>query len=163
MVNHPKKELEIRLKTLEERQTKEWNIHRAGIITKIRYALKKDIELEQCPKASTIEYEEACKLGTETKNPREQAFIRHIEKDGWTYTKRGWPDFMIFKNGGIACVEVKMHEYDYLRLNQQIVMEALASYGIPCYEWRPNKGFKQVQHFSPPSYPPGMNFVYSGA
>jgi len=138
-------ELETRLKILEERQIREQNVQRAGLITKIRYALKKDIQLDQCPKPKAIEWEEACALGSETKNPREQAFILYIEEAGYKFTKRGWPDFMIFKDGGIACVEVKMHERDYLRNNQRIVMEALASYGIPCYEWRPNEGFKQVQ------------------
>ncbi len=42
-----------------------------------------------------------------TKNRREQIIADKYEADGWTIHHKGWPDFLIERNGEIQLVEVK--------------------------------------------------------
>lgn len=55
-----------------------------------------------------------------------------LEAQGWTVTKRGWPDFFCFKEDGqILLVEVKPRKYHQLKRTQRLVFNALECRGIP--------------------------------
>lgn len=74
----------------------------------------------------------------------EQDFAASLKAAGWTVTKRGWPDFICFKNGKMVMVEVKTLATVGLDWEQKRVLCALASCGIPCYLWSPQGGFQRV-------------------
>lgn len=73
----------------------------------------------------------------------EAQFAELAKAAGWTVSKRGWPDFIMWKEGKLACVEVKL-DLQPLRENQSNVLRALAGYGVPCFTWRPKEGFTKV-------------------
>ena len=80
-------------------------------------------------------------------NTSERALMRFMRKQGWTCSKKGWPDFFCVhtKNSHqIALVEVKPHRGRRLRTHQKAVMLALAAFGVPCYRWSPESGFEQI-------------------
>ena len=71
-------------------------------------------------------------------NGPEDAFCKLAESNGWAATKRGWPDFLCFKDGQLICVEVKPRLADGSRLKllkptQVQVMNALTDAGIKCF------------------------------
>ena len=72
------------------------------------------------------------------KNEAEGQLYDELTNRGWTVSKRGWPDFMCYKDDQVICVEVKRKEYHNLRKDQFRVMRVLASYGIPCFIWSPD-------------------------
>ena len=80
------------------------------------------------------------------RNAAEGAFFLAAKERGWTITKRGWPDFFCFNTdeGKLAVVEVKRNAEATLRREQQMVMRALARYGVPCFFWSPDGGFKRI-------------------
>lgn len=129
-----------KLNDLIQRQRKHgWNIDRQRIITKLQRAVYGTIDnVVFIPKTPAGQF--AARHGG---NEREKEFIRQASNAGWTLSKRGWPDFFMWKDGKIACVEVKP-DLGCLRANQKAILSALASYGIPCFTWRPTEGFKRV-------------------
>lgn len=70
-------------------------------------------------------------------NTNENQLVRKAEQNGWTATKRGWPDFLLYKDGEYICVEVKHRQkngaMDRLKTQQIITMQLLTDHGIKCY------------------------------
>jgi len=79
----------------------------------------------------------------ERKNKAEAAFEQRMQSQGWTVTKRGWPDFICYKNGEVCLVEVKGHGRR-LKANQRQVMHLLMSYGVPCYHYDERMGLRTI-------------------
>ena len=80
------------------------------------------------------------------KNKAEGEFWDFAKNNGYEVSKRGWPDFFVVdtKTGKIACVEVKPRKGNFLKESQSVVMNALAEYGVPCYLWNPETGFRRI-------------------
>lgn len=76
-------------------------------------------------------------------NPTEAEAWDLLEQLGFTVTKRGWPDFMAYKDGKLIVVEVKRSDVA-LKRTQQILMQHLKRYGVPCYRYDPVNGLKKV-------------------
>lgn len=77
-------------------------------------------------------------------NKAERLFFNMMKKDGWDVTRKGWPDYICFKDGELAIVEIKPKSTHRLKGRQQQVMEILSTYGIRCYRWSPNSGFIRI-------------------
>lgn len=60
--------------------------------------------------------------------------------DGWTLTKRGWPDYFAFRDGEIVAVEVKKGITQNLKREQHKVIQALTAHGMKCYVFTPSTG-----------------------
>lgn len=131
--------IDEKIAELEKRQTLDFNPDRQWNLHKLR--LSRDGKLDNI---ATIRKSRAGKLAV---NPGtsgcEALFAERAREAGWLISKRGWPDFLMWKDGKIACVEVKK-DLQSLRANQKAILEALASYGVPCFTWRPLEGFKRV-------------------
>ena len=78
------------------------------------------------------------------KNKAEAMCFEQMQRDGWTLTKRGWPDFFCVRDGEFCCVEVKPHEWSALKNNQMEIMKHLASCGVKCYKWTPESGLQEI-------------------
>ena len=76
-------------------------------------------------------------------NPTEEIFRREAHKNGWTVSKRGWPDFIITKNGETAFVEVKTDNRK-LKKSQRFILELLAKHGLECYLFKPSTGLIRI-------------------
>lgn len=87
----------------------------------------------------------ACAGAERAPNVAETAFRSCAARHGWETLKRGWPDFLLFRDGSIAAVEVKPHGTEPPKDEQLAVMEALAAYGVPCYLWSPSDGFRRIE------------------
>lgn len=83
--------------------------------------------------------------GRKPKNAAERACFETMEKDGWTVTKRGWPDFFCVRGDEFCAVEVKPHKNSLLKANQLAVMGMMSAKGIPCFMWSPDGGFEEVK------------------
>lgn len=77
-------------------------------------------------------------------NEPETALIDSLESDGWTVTKRGWPDFIAIRNGKVVIVEVKPNARHKARREQQFVMQLLADAGLNVALWSPDAGYRRV-------------------
>ena len=64
---------------------------------------------------------------------------------GWQVARRGWPDFICWKDNQAVCVEVKNSKDDKLSEAQATVMELLANLGVKCYRWDPDNGFARIR------------------
>lgn len=82
-------------------------------------------------------------------NKAEAMCFEELQREGWTATKRGWPDFFCVRGGEICAVEVKPHKDSKLKRNQIAVMGLLADRGIPCFMWSPDGGFEEVKGIRP--------------
>jgi VRR-NUC domain len=131
-------ELTRRLQRLEKKQVKSWNKDRAWQVKRLQDAVAGRLN-----DRGFIGKNGAGKLAVNTDSPTERIFTEHARSAGWEISKRGWPDFIMWKDGEIACVEVKK-DLDRLRDNQLSVLEALASHGVPCFTWRPIEGFVRI-------------------
>lgn len=60
-----------------------------------------------------------------TLNPSEIHVAQYLEAHGYTVVKRGWPDFLAWKNGTIRFIEVKPNKRHSLRGSQRLVADAL--------------------------------------
>ena len=78
------------------------------------------------------------------RNLAENACAAYLLSKGWSYTKRGWPDFFVWKDGKIAVVEVKPRQSHPLRRGQLRIMRALTAAGIDCYRYSPDAGFSRL-------------------
>jgi hypothetical protein len=59
----------------------------------------------------------------------EEAFMRGMERRGWTVLKRGWPDFLCIRGDRIVAVEVKTDDIG-LTEKQIAVQDALKRVGL---------------------------------
>jgi hypothetical protein len=71
-------------------------------------------------------------------NEPEHKLARLAERNGWTPTKRGWPDFLCFgPDGEVIAVEVKPRDaagqLKRLKVDQANAMDWLQAHGIRCY------------------------------
>jgi hypothetical protein len=83
-------------------------------------------------------------------NATEQAFQEHMRAEGWLLTKRGWPDFLAYQDGGFIAVEVKPdNERHHVKTEQRMVLSWLAAHGIGAYVWTPSGGFEEVEPMEP--------------
>jgi hypothetical protein len=129
-MNNSKRTVEDRLKVLTLRQNNRWEKSRNILIGKLECQLN------------------AASRGFNTRsgpNKSEAEFFEKAKEAGWVVSKRGWPDFFMWNNGKIACVEVKRNHIDHLKESQIAIMSALASYGVPCFTWRPDTGFERFK------------------
>lgn len=79
------------------------------------------------------------------KNKAEREFYDFAHGEGWEVTKRGWPDFFCWaEGGGIMLVEVKPSEIIELKTHQALVMSRLIEYGVPCFRWSPDSGLERL-------------------
>ena len=85
----------------------------------------------------------------ELKNAAESQFEQKMIADGWEVTKRGWPDFICFRDGEIMCVEVKPARLHPLKTEQLRMLQLLSAAGIRCFKWSPPGVFDQVEPTSP--------------
>lgn len=94
------------------------------------------------------------KIWDKERRPRnnwaEGKFYDWAKSCGFAITRRGWPDFIITRGGDdTMLVEVKPPGYK-LKQCQSEIMKYLASFGVPCYLWTPDKGLQKVASFSEP-------------
>lgn len=74
-----------------------------------------------------------------------------LTAQGWTVTKKGWPDFACYKDKRLIVVEVKANRGRRLKREQIRLMTQLAAHGIDCFRWSPDVGFERI---SPPADKP---------
>ena len=77
------------------------------------------------------------------KNIPERMCEEFFKSDGFTVTKRGWPDFIVRKGNRVMAVEVKPSIQDHLKPTQSAVMDWLISLGVECYQWSPD-GMREI-------------------
>ena len=65
-------------------------------------------------------------------NLQEEEFKNEFEANGYSVLHRGWPDFLIMKDGVVAGVELK-GENDFISPHQQEMLDILSSAGIRCF------------------------------
>jgi hypothetical protein len=75
-------------------------------------------------------------------NPHEDAFAQWAIEQGWTVTKKGWPDFMCRRGDEIMAVEVKGGK-DFVRPEQFDTIRDLRAVGFPTFVWSPEKGLTE--------------------
>jgi len=78
-------------------------------------------------------------------NLPEKSFFLKAKQDGWEVLRKGWPDFLIYKQGRIAFVEVKPEGEPWLKEQQKIMLSILTEHGLPCYIWTRKSGFKKFK------------------
>jgi hypothetical protein len=66
-------------------------------------------------------------------NEAEHTFANWAIDQGWSVTKRGWPDYFCRRESEVMCVEVKCS--DGLSHEQRRTAEDLTAHGIPTYVW----------------------------
>ena len=64
-----------------------------------------------------------------------------LSAEGWTITKRGCPDFFLFKREDFMLVECKKPNVP-LKAEQIAVMRALLKRGVKCCVWRKGAGLE---------------------
>lgn len=65
-----------------------------------------------------------------TKNAAEIAVCDHLEAEGYTVLKNGWPDFLAYRDGEVRFIEVKPHSGRRLSPRQQTMASALRPLGV---------------------------------
>jgi len=88
--------------------------------------------------------QEMGEIPREIKNEAERQLYRELISQGWSVTKRGWPDFACFKGNNLALVEVKPKQSRRLKKEQWRLMSALAKLGVKCFRWSPDGGFQPI-------------------
>ena len=87
------------------------------------------------------------------KNIAEQSFEDEMRANGWETTKRGWPDFLAFKDNRVIFVEVKPTASQPLKPSQFKVFQLLAGAGFECYRYSPDMGLKPYKVGQPRQIP----------
>lgn len=87
-----------------------------------------------------------------TEGNREEAVFREwATSEGWSVTKRGWPDFICRRGPAVMCVEVK--DSDDLSSSQRATAGDLAAHGIPVYVWRAPRATRPGRTLEPVTAP----------
>jgi Holliday junction resolvase len=68
------------------------------------------------------------------KNKTERLLWHKLKRKGWDITKRGWPDFICFKDDKIVVIEVKRKKGYKLKKRQYQALKALSNAGIKSYK-----------------------------
>jgi hypothetical protein len=76
------------------------------------------------------------------RNDAERRFVELASSEGWTVTKRGWPDFVCFRGDEVRVVEVKPYANSQPKAMQSKVIALLRAHGICALVWSPSGGFK---------------------
>lgn len=63
---------------------------------------------------------------------------------GYTVSKRGWPDFILERDGRIIFVEVKKNPRAGLKRDQARIAKILVAAGLEVYLWNPETGFQKI-------------------
>ena len=79
-------------------------------------------------------------LSRKPRNPTEAECFEYMESQGWTCTKRGYPDFVCYKGEDLCFVEVKPTENYVLKSEQEKLMNALTERGLKCYKYTADGG-----------------------
>ena len=79
------------------------------------------------------------------RNKPELTLYNRAIKAGWKVARRGWPDFICWKDKAVVCVEVKKSGEDKLDPAQSHVLSLLAQLGVRCYRWDPQLGFQRIK------------------
>jgi len=76
------------------------------------------------------------------KNKAEEAFAKKARDNGWMVTKRGYPDFICYKNGDVMLVEIKARKHHRLKKSQIKIMNiSRENHGVKCYKWTPDSNW----------------------
>ena len=77
--------------------------------------------------------------------------IKHYDNsftDSISHSKRGYPDFTIYKNGKIfGFVEVKPNKGDDLKTAQRLFGQFCVDHSIPFMRWCPEDGIEALKRF----------------
>ena len=65
-----------------------------------------------------------------------------LADDGWTLTKRGWPDYFAFKGDEVIVVEVKKGMGQNLKREQHKTLQAMIAHGFKGYVFTPDTGLQ---------------------
>jgi hypothetical protein len=122
----------LRIEHLEARQKHKFNRMREGAINR-----SKDKLAVMCMGAMASD--PALDLSNGNPNLREAAFAAQATSNGWTVTRRGWPDFMCWKGDDVIFVEVKP-DGKPLDPHQKVIMGKLIKLGLRCFLWTPKSG-----------------------
>lgn len=74
----------------------------------------------------------------------ERKFRELAAAAGYSVTKRGWPDFILEKEGRIIFVEVKKNPRTGLKRDQARIAKILVAAGLEVFLWNPETGFQKV-------------------
>lgn len=142
-----------KINRMKKRQDVEWNRHRELHIGRLLLKLA----------AMTKTANNAVNLDDHNPNLCEFAFGQSAANQGWSVTKRGWPDYLCWKGDEVIFVEVKP-DGGVLSQYQVLVMEKLSSLGLKCYKWTPSEGFRRIFNESTVATPapPPMEEIYGG-
>ncbi len=88
------------------------------------------------------------------KNEAEKEFFEKAVSEGWEPSKRGWPDFICYRDGEVIFVEVKRRGRRGLKEQQFRVMRILATAGLKCYLWDSGRGFQRITSDTPARFFP---------
>lgn len=85
------------------------------------------------------------KIRKNYKNKAEQEFLRLAEKEGVTFVRRGYPDFMALTTSEeiIGFVEVKPKRQERLRQGQGRFLRFCKKHNIPFWKWSPGDKFPE--------------------
>ena len=87
--------------------------------------------------------------GSKPTNKAEGQCWELLCSEGYLVDKRGWPDFIAFKDGEAIVVEVKPDNWTQLEEQQQRVMEFLTTKGIKAFVWTPETGLVPWREYQP--------------
>jgi hypothetical protein len=80
-----------------------------------------------------------------TSNDAEARCVEGLEAEGWTVMKKGWPDFLVVRDGVVRMIEVKPDASRTFSPAQRRVADALALLGIEVELWYPPESPEGVQ------------------
>jgi len=72
-----------------------------------------------------------------------------VHDNGGSFSKRGYPDFTIYRKDGsiYGFIEVKPREDRDLKPEQQSFFQFCHKHGIPCIKWSPDEGPEPILRF----------------
>jgi hypothetical protein len=82
-------------------------------------------------------------------NPAEDAFAVCLKDHGISCSKRGYPDFTVYRPDGsiFGFAEVKPRDDRFLKKEQKAFAELCHRYKIPFLKWCPSDGEEPIKNF----------------
>jgi len=74
-------------------------------------------------------------------NKAEEEFAQHARRNGWSVTKRGYPDFICYRGNELMLVEVKPDKRHRLKKDQMKFKGEVGRRGIKVYRWSPDSNW----------------------